>query len=137
MALLEQNDAFQDRGLIKITDGTRTCEINSSNELLVTQGALSEAIPYLNATFEDTSFQAGDSPALLDFNSATGRNSVDGYVICDGPGSITVEFSRDGASFGGAWTMYAGEMIGVRNFDIDTLRITHTGADSAYRVNLI
>ena len=137
MSVLEPNDLFQDRGLIKITDGTRVCEINTNNELLVTQGALSEAIPYLNETFEDSSFTAADSPALLDFNSATGRNSVDGYVICDGPGSITVDFSRDGVTFGGTWTMYAGEMIGVRNYDIDTLRIVHSGTDSAYRVNLI
>lgn len=136
MALLEDNDAFQDRGLIKITDGVRTCEINSSDELLVTQGALSEAIPFLNETFEDTSFVAGDSPAVLNFNAATGRNSVDGYVICDGPGNMIVDFSRDGATYGGAWTMYSGEMIGVRNYDIHSLRITWV-ADSAYRVNLI
>jgi len=136
MAILEQNDYFQDRGLIKITDGLRTCEINNLNELLVTQGALSEAIPFLNETFEDSNFQAGDSPALLQFNSAAGRNSVDGYVINDGPGAVIVDFSRDGATYGGAWTMYSGEMIGVRNYDIHTLRITHV-ADSAYRVNLI
>jgi len=136
MSVLEPNDLFQDRGLIKITDGARVCEINTSNELLVTQGALSEAIPFLNVTFEDTNFVAGDSPAVLDFNAAAGRNSVDGYVICDGPGSFTVEFTRDGATYGGVWTMYSGEMIGVRNYDIDSLKITWT-ADSAYRVNLI
>lgn len=136
MSVLEPNDYFQDRGLIKITDGTRVCEINNLNELLVTQGALSEAIPFLNVTFEDTNFIAGDSPALLDFNAAAGRNSVDGYIINDGPGNFTVDFSRDGATFGGIWTMKSGEMIGVRNYDIDTVRITWV-ADSAYRVNLI
>jgi len=136
MPVLEPNDLFQDRGLIKITDGIRVAEINASNELLVTQGALSEAIPYLNETFEDSAFLAGDSPALLQFNSAAGRNSVDGYVINDGPGAIIVDFSRDGIIYGGAWTMYSGEMIGVRNYDIHTLRLTHV-ADSAYRVNLI
>ena len=136
MALIEPNDLFQERGLIKITDGFRTCEINNANELLVTQGSLSSAIPYLNETFEDANFQAVDSPAILDFNTAAGRNSVDGYVICDGPGSIVVDFSRDGITFGGPWTMYSGEMIGVRNFDINTLRIIWV-ADSAYRVNLI
>jgi len=136
MGLLEQNDAFQDRGLIKITDGLRTAEINSANELLVTQGALSEAIPYLNETFEDTAFVLGDSPAILNFFGATGRNSVDGYVICDGIGDMIVDFSRDGITYGGAWTMHQGEMIGVRNYDIHSLRITYV-ADSAYRVNLI
>ena len=136
MSVLEPNDLFQDRGLIKLTDGVRVAEINTSNELLVTQGALSEAIPFLNETYEDTNFVVGDSPALLPFNADTGRNSVDGYVICDGPGNIVCDFSRDGATYGGAWTMYSGEMIGVRNYDIHTLRITHV-ADSAYRVNLI
>lgn len=136
MATLEPNDLFQDRGLIKITDGIRTAEINSDNELLVTQGALSEAIPYLNVTFEDSAFVVGDSPVVLNFNAAAGRNSVDGYVICDGVGGMIVDFSRDGITYGGAWTMYSGEMIGVRNYDIHSLRITYV-ADSAYRVNLI
>jgi hypothetical protein len=137
MAVLEPNDSFQDRGLIKITDGIRTAEINSSNELLVTQGSLTGAIDGLNETFEDTSFVAGDSPVVLDFNAAAGRNALDGYIINDGPGDFTVEFSRDGATYGGAWTMKEFETMSLRNYDVDSIRITHGGTDSAYRVNLI
>lgn len=111
-------------------------QFNSAGELLVTQGTLTNSLPFLNVVFEDTSFVAGDSPVVLDFNAAAGRNSVDGYIINDGAGDFTVEFSRDGSTFGPAWTMKAGEMIGVRNYDIDSLRITHI-ADSSYRINLI
>ena len=136
MAVLEPNDSFQDRGLIKITDGIRTAEITNANELLVTQGSLTGFIDGLNVTFEDTSVVAGDSPVILDFNGTTGRNGLDGYIICDGVGDLTVEFSRDGASWGGAWTMKQFETMSLRNYDIDSLRITWV-ADSAYRVNLI
>ena len=50
---------------------------------------------------------------------------------------MAVAFSRDGTTFGDDWTMRSGENTGVRNFDIDTLRLTHTGDDVPYRVVLI
>jgi hypothetical protein len=138
MGLLEPNDAFQYIGCASIVndDRTRKVEINANNELLVTQGSLTGAINGLNETFEDTSFVVGDSPVILDFNAAAGRNALDGYIINDGTGDFTVEFSQDGAVFGGSWTMKQGETMSLRNYDIDSLRITHV-ADSAYRVNLI
>lgn len=138
MALTNPNDDFQYIGCVNITNGakTRKAEINANNELLVTQGSLTGAIDGLNVVFEDTSFVAGDSPAILDFNGSTGRNALDGYIINDGLGDFTVEFTRDGSTYGPAWTMKAGENMSLRNYDIDSLRITHV-ADSAYRVNLI
>jgi hypothetical protein len=136
MALLENNDAFQDRGLIKITDGTRTAEINDLNEVLVTQGSLTGSIDGLNASLEDASFLVGDSPATLNFFAAEGRNAIDGWVICDGAGDMSVQFSRDGVTFGDAWTMKEGEVVSLRSYDIHSIRVTYI-ADSAYRVNLI
>ena len=35
MALLEPNDSFQDRGLVKLTDGTYTSEFDSNSNLKV------------------------------------------------------------------------------------------------------
>ncbi len=138
MGLLEPNDAFQYIGCASIVndDRTRKVEINANNELLVTVGSLTAAIDGLNETYEDTSFLVGDSPFVADFNADTGRNALDGYVINDGPGDFTVAFSRDGAIFGGSWTMKSGENISLRNYDVDSIRITYV-ADSAYRINLI
>lgn len=91
---------------------------------------------FVNSVFEDTSFVVGDSPVTLDFNAAAGRNAVDGWVTCDGAGDMTVAFSRDGITFGDAWTMKTGETMSTKGYDIDSIKITHV-ADSAYRVNLI
>jgi len=93
--------------------------------------------PGLNKTYEDTSFIAGDSPATHDFNNDAGRNATDGYIICDGNGDIQVDYSRDGINYGDKWTMKKGERVNLVRLDIDKIRITHTGVDSAYRINLI
>jgi len=90
----------------------------------------------VNKSYEDTAFIAGDSPVLIDFNADAGRNARAGWVTCDGPGNISVAFSRDGLTFGDNWTMKPGEGTNVESWDIDTLRITWI-ADSAYRVVLI
>jgi len=90
----------------------------------------------VNKSYEDT-VTAGNSPITIDFNADSGRNAKDGWINCDGEGDLTVAFSRDGITFGDAWTMKKGENTGLRNFDIDSLRITHSGIDSAYRVVLI
>lgn len=90
----------------------------------------------VNKSYEDTSFVAGDSPKLIDFNADAGRNAREGWVTCDGLGNILVAFSRDGITFGDNWTVKPGESTNLANFDIDTLRITWV-ADSAYRVVLI
>ncbi len=90
-----------------------------------------------NKAYEDTSFVAGDSPQTHDFNNDKGRNAIDGYIICDGSGNIQVDVSRDGLSYGDKWTMKKGERVNLLHFDIDKIRVTHTGADSAYRINLI
>jgi len=90
----------------------------------------------VNKAYEGT-VTAGNSPVTIDFNLDAGRNAVDGWVNCDGDGDMQVSFSRDGVTYGDAWTMKKGENTGVRNFDIDSLKITHSGDDAAYRVVLI
>lgn len=86
-------------------------------------------------TYEDTSFIAGDSPVTLNFSadlSGNSRTDADGYLICDGTGSITVSLSHNGTVFGDEMTVKNGEILhflGARK-----LRITHIGTDSAYRV---
>lgn len=94
------------------------------------------AITSDNAVFEDTSFVAGDSPATHDVNTALGQNGQDGYIICDGAGDILVEVSADGATYGDQWTQKAGEVVSLKGMSVDTIRITHSGTDSAYRINV-
>jgi len=90
----------------------------------------------VNKTYEGT-ITAGTSPITIDFNLDAGRNAKDGWVNCDGAGNLSVAFSRDGLTYGDAWTMKQGENTGLRNFDVDSLRLTHTGTDCDYRVVLI
>ena len=90
-----------------------------------------------NKVYEDTSFEAGDSPVVLDMFGDTGRKSVDGYLIIDGAGDILVEISRNGLTYGPQFTMKKGERFSMLRIDCDSIRLTHSGTDSAYRVNLL
>lgn len=93
--------------------------------------------PGLNQTYEDTSFTAGDSPAVHDFyTDSGGKYAVDGYIICDGDGAIQVDYTRDGITYGDKWTMKTGEKVALLRLDIKKIRVTFV-ANSAYRINLI
>ncbi len=87
--------------------------------------------------FKDTSFVAGDSPATIDINAALGRNATEGYIINDGAGDFDVAFSIDGTTFGDNNTMKKNEIIYFDDISVDSLKITHSGTDSAYRVSAI
>ncbi len=88
-------------------------------------------------SFEDTSFVSGDSPVTLDIQANLGRNAIEGYIINDGDGDFTVAFSTDGTNFGDEITMKKNEVINFDNIEVDSIRITHSGTDSAYRVSVI
>jgi len=107
-------------------------QVDSLGNLHVREGSY----PGLNKVYEDTNFVTGDSPQTHDFNSDAGRNATDGYIICDGPGNIKVDYSRDGITFGEQWTMKKGEKVSLLRLDIDKIRITWV-ADSAYRINMV
>ena len=95
----------------------------------------SQPLGVVNKSYEAT-LTAGVSPLVIDFNADAGRNSVDGWITVD-TNSLTVEFSRDGLTYGDPWTMNTGENTHLLNFDIDSLRLTHLGSDAAYRIVLI
>jgi hypothetical protein len=91
----------------------------------------------VNKSYEAT-LTAGVSPLIIDFNDDAGRNSKEGWIACDGTSlEMSVAFSRDGVTFGDDWTMRSGELTNLANFDIDQLRLTHTGDDVPYRIVLI
>ena len=84
---------------------------------------------------EDTSFVAGDSPVVIDVNDALGVNGDNGYIVVDGAGDILVEISHVGTSYLSQFTMKSGEVFSLQGMDVDTIRLTHSGTDSKYRVN--
>lgn len=86
--------------------------------------------------YTDTSFVSGDSPVVLDVFgdiSTPGRLTYKGHVICDGPGSILVALSADGTVYGDNIPLEDGEKLNLRTHIIKKVKITHNGADSAYR----
>lgn len=84
--------------------------------------------------FEDASFAVGDSPAVLDVHEALGVNGRDGYIACDGNGSIQVEISHGGDAYSDPFTVKIGEVVYLEGASVSKIRITHLGTDSAYRV---
>jgi hypothetical protein len=131
------NEARQEFGIQRIFQGNNILEITDLGEAKVIYSSLSGIVLDANPqTFEDTSFVVGDSPVILDVNTALSRNATQITIINDGAGSFTVALSNDGASFGDEHTMNNGEVYSFENLSVDSIRITHV-ADSAYRVVVI
>lgn len=89
-----------------------------------------------SVSYEDTSFIAGDSPVVLDFNTDAGRNGRDGYIIVDGSGDIKIEVSNDGTTFGGLYVAKQNEIFRLKGMDIDSIRLTWV-SNSSYRVLVV
>jgi hypothetical protein len=94
--------------------------------------------------YEDTNFVAGDSPVTLDVRTdltptgdTKGRDANNGYIACDGPGSILVKLYKGTLSTSGdQFTLYAGDVCSLLGEGVTKIVITHSGTDSAYRVNV-
>jgi hypothetical protein len=108
-------------------------KVDEYGNLAVREGFITQD----NQTYEDSSFAVGDSPAVHDFYTDTGRYANDGYIICDGVGDIQVDVSIEGLTYGDKFTLKSGEKMSFLRMKISKIRITHTGTDSAYRINLI
>ena len=89
-----------------------------------------------SATFEDTSFVTGDSPATRDVNAALGRNGHDGYIVNDGPGDLQYQISKDGTNYGGAHTLKKDETVKLTGLDIDSIKMTWV-ANCGYRIMVV
>ena len=87
---------------------------------------------------EDTDFQSGDSPVVLDIVGSLGVNCIDGKIVCKSTttnkGNILVEISEDGSTYGDQFTVFYYETFPLFGLSIAKIRITHTGTDSGYRV---
>ncbi len=92
-------------------------------------------------TSEDANFQSGDSPIEIDiFANLTGGTSyrtAEGYITCDGPGSIQIEIAETPSEYGGALTLKSGETLPLSRSRVGIVKITHLGTDSAYRLVVV
>lgn len=86
-----------------------------------------------SVSYEDTNFVTGDSPAVLNVQTDLGRLGHDGYIINDGSGNFTVEFSYNGTTYGGLHTIKAAEILELSNLTISKIRLTWV-TNSSYRV---
>lgn len=86
--------------------------------------------------FEDSNFTVGDSPITLDIYGAGLHEFpvAEGYVACDGTGSILVEVAQQYDDFGEQFTVKANEVVTLGFSRPGQIRITHSGTDSSYRV---
>ncbi len=108
-------------------------QVDKNGNLRVREGVYD----FDNKAYEDTSFTAADSPQTHNFEGDTGRTAIDGYLIVDGPGDVQFDISRDGLTYGDKFTVKKGERVNLSHFKVSKIRATHTGTDSAYRINLI
>lgn len=85
----------------------------------------------------DTDSTGGSSTNVHDFNNDYGRNARYGFIINDGPGKMSVDYSSNGVSYVSVWTMQAGDMFSLDNVSIDTIRISYVATTGAvYRIFL-
>lgn len=74
----------------------------------------------------------------LDVNAWLGHNASNGYVACDGAGSIVVATSSDDSTdLGTAFTVKPGEVASLEGLSVDSIEI-NAAADmaSTYRVRV-
>lgn len=84
-------------------------------------------------SYEDTAFASGDDNSVLDIYTDLDREGHEGYFVNDGPGTIQVEFSADGTTYGGIHTVEDGEVLNFSNLKIRKIRLGYID-DSSYRV---
>lgn len=87
-------------------------------------------------SYEDSNFQTGDSPLVLDVNTDLGRNGRDGYILNEGAGNIIIEVSDDGSNYGGQHTVPAGFVFYLEGLDLNKIRLTWV-ADTSYKAAVV
>jgi len=72
-------------------------------------------------------------PVTLNVNTDLGRNSGDGYIVCDGPGDLEVDLSYDGTTYEENITVKKDEILDLGGLNIHTIKIDATVNGTAYR----
>ena len=108
-----------------------TTDMSDTDDLLI---MYETPVSAKNQSYEDSSFVAGDSPATHDVNTDLGKNAELGYIVCDGAGDITVNLSQDGTTYGDNITIKQDDVLNLDGLDVDSIKMTHSGTDSSYRI---
>ena len=87
-----------------------------------------------NKTYEDTSFVVGDSPRTIDILTDLGIKANSGFITVDGLGDLIVEISHSGVTYGNPITLKQYDVLDLQGSDIQLIRLTHSGTDTAYRI---
>jgi hypothetical protein len=90
----------------------------------------------LDKDYSDASFTTGETGRILDFNTDRGRNGKTGTFVNDGTGTIQIEISPDGATWGDVHTIGADEEFSLDGYDIDSIRLTWV-SDTGYRCTIL
>ena len=77
------------------------------------------------------------TPATLNVNTDLGRNSGDGYIVCDGPGDLEVDLSDDGITFEEDISIKENETFDLGGLNTHTIKIDATSNGTAYRVLVV
>jgi hypothetical protein len=86
----------------------------------------------------ETTITAGISPVVYNINSDLGGLSNTrgnrGWFAVDGNAAIKIEIAQEGTSYMAQFTVNAGQVIDLTGFNINSIRLTRTTGDSAFRL---
>lgn len=105
-------------------------DTDGNQEIVIVPGASPNKIQ----SSRDDNFIASNDPALFDLNSLLGKNGTEFVVTNEGGGDIDVSYSSDGSIFNTPFRVSCNRKFGDLSGDIHTVKIEHTGIDSAYSV---
>jgi len=105
-------------------DADGVISVNTTDTSVATDGV----------TYNDNTFQAGDSPIVLDLATDLGSRAKRFMIANTGDEAIDVEYSFDGVAYKTAIRLPARGTITQTSIRMAKIRLTHTGDDTAYFV---
>jgi hypothetical protein len=85
--------------------------------------------------YTDDNFVSGDSPVTLDVRTDLSHDANNGYIVCNGPGSILVAFAKgSNGTTDDSITLGANDVLDIMGEGISKIIITHSGVNSSYEV---
>lgn len=118
---------------VKMTWGPNSSanEVDASTPMPIDQAP----IDGIWKVYKTAAFTSG--PVTLDVNADLARNATKLYVVCIGPGAITIETTKDSGSptWGDPWPLEAGETLSVDGLLMDRVRVNLDDVlASAYKI---
>lgn len=92
--------------------------------------------PYVSETTVAAAGTPNTERIVTDPVQGLGRNAHTGYIINDGPGSLLVRLSNDGATFAPVQTVIPNQILDLTGEDVHTVQIDASANATAYRLAL-